>query len=441
MINSTFQIFSLNTNSARQIWLLAWPMILANISVPLLGFVDVAVIGHLPSPAFLAGTTLGSLVVMVLFWLLGFLRMSTTGLVAQAFGENNPKQETVVVMQGVFIALVLSVVILITQASVFNYFISLLSTESDLTESISAAQTYFAIRIWSTPISLINLVLTGYLIGKGQTKTVLYALLVCNLVNLIADIIMVPVLGLNVAGVAYASVLAEVTLFIFLMWRIYPQVAPNIQCNFSVFIGSQKLLSLNGLLFMRSVLLQLCLSFITIYATRYGEIAVATNAIVMQFFMFISFTMDGIAFALESLIGQHYAKSQKRKVILFIRTGLRLATFGTFIYCLVYWLCGEYIVYLLTNIETLQMELQSYYGWIILLPIVSYMSFILDGVFVGLAYSYKMFKSMLIAAITFFTVFYLARELGNHALWLAFCSFMLARGLSQWYMVKKSDFI
>jgi len=441
MINSTFQIFSLNTISARKIWLLAWPMILANISVPLLGFVDVAVIGHLPSPAFLAGTTLGSLVVMVLFWLLGFLRMSTTGLVAQAFGDNNAKQEAVVVMQGIFIALVLSSVILITQTSVFSYFISLLSTNTDLTDSIKAAQTYFSIRIWSAPISLINLVLTGYLIGKGQTKTVLYALLVCNLVNLIADIIMVPVLGLNVAGVAYASVLAEVTLFIFLLRHVYPQVAENIRFNLSVFIGSQQLLSLNGLLFMRSMLLQLCLSFITIYATRYGEVAVATNAIVMQFFMFISFTMDGIAFALESLIGQLYGKKQKHKVSLFIRTGLRLATFGALVYCLVYWLFGEYIVYLLTNIKTLQTELQSYYGWILLLPIVSYMSFILDGVFVGLAYSYKMFKSMLIAAVTFFTVFYLTRELGNHALWLAFCSFMLARGLSQLYMVKKNSFI
>jgi MATE family multidrug resistance protein len=441
MINSTFQIFSINTISARKIWLLAWPMILANISVPLLGFVDVAVIGHLPSPAFLAGTTLGSLVIMVLFWLLGFLRMSTTGLVAQALGDNNAKQEAIVVTQGVSIALVLSAIILLTQTSVFSYFISLLSAESDLTDSINAAQTYFSIRIWSAPISLINLVLTGYLIGKGQTKTVLYALFVCNLVNLIADIIMVPILGLNVAGVAYASVLAEVTLFIFLLSRVYPQIAQNIKFNIKVFVGSRQLLTLNGLLFVRSVLLQLCLSFITIYATRYGEIAVATNAIVMQFFMFISFTMDGIAFALESLIGQLYGKKQKRKVVLFIRTGLRLATLGALIYCLAYWLFGEYIVYLLTNIPRLQTELEGYYGWILLLPIVSYISFILDGVFVGLAYSYKMFKSMLIAAITFFVVFYLTRELGNHALWLAFCSFMLARGLSQLYMVKKSSFI
>lgn len=441
MINSTFQIFNVNTNSARKIWLLAWPMILANISVPLLGFVDVAVIGHLPSPAFLAGTTLGSLVVMVLFWLLGFLRMSTTGLVAQAFGENDAKQEAIVVIQGVFIALVLSTIILIIQSNVFSYFISLLSTNTDLTDAIQAAKTYFSIRIWSAPISLINLVLTGYLIGKGQTKTVLYALLVCNIVNLIADIIMVPILGLNVAGAAYASVLAEVTLFIFLARHVYPQIAPHIKFNLSVFIGSQKLVSLNGLLFMRSMLLQLCLSFITIYATRYGEVAVATNAIVMQFFMFISFTMDGIAFALESLIGQLYGKNQKRKVTLFIRTGLRLATFGALIYCLIYWLFGGYIVYLLTNIPSLQTELEGYYGWIFLLPLVSYMSFILDGVFVGLAYSYKMFKSMFIAAITFFSVFYLTRELGNHALWLAFCSFMLARGLSQLYMVKKNSFI
>lgn len=441
MIISTFQKFSLNTVSARKIWVLAWPMILANISVPLLGFVDVAVIGHLPSPAFLAGTTLGSLVVMVLFWLLGFLRMSTTGLVAQAFGNKDTQQEAVVVLQGVVIALLLSVVILVNQSSLFSYFISLLATDVDLTASINAATTYFSIRIWTAPISLINLVFTGFLIGKGQTKTVLYALLVCNSVNLIADIVLVPVLGFDVAGVAIASVLAECTLFIFLLCHVYPQISSYLRFNLSIVLGSKQLLSLNGLLFMRSILLQLCLSFITIYATRYGEVAVATNAIVMQFFMFISFTMDGIAFALESLIGQLYGKKQKLKVTLFIRTGLRLATFGALMYCLIYWLFGGYIVYLLTNIPSLQQALESYYIWIIMLPLVSYMSFILDGVFVGLAYSYKMFKSMLIAAITFFVVFYLTTDLGNHGLWFAFCGFMLARGLSQLYMVQKKNFI
>lgn len=441
MITSTFQKFSLNTISARKIWLLAWPMILANISVPLLGFVDVAVIGHLPSPAFLAGTTLGSLVIMVLFWLLGFLRMSTTGLVAQAFGDNNPQQEAVVVLQGVFIALLLSTVILLSQTTLFSYFISLLATDVDLSASIDAARTYFSIRIWSAPISLINLVLTGYLIGKGQTKVVLFALLVCNSVNLIADIVLVPILEMGVAGVASASVLAEISLFIFLLRNVLPQISHHVRFTLTVLANSKRLISLNSLLFLRSMLLQLCLSFITIYATKYGEIAVATNAIIMQFFMFISFTMDGIAFALESLIGQYYGKKQKRKVALFVRTGLRLATIGALLYSLAYWLFAEFIVSLLTNISSLQTALQNYYGWIVLLPLVSYLSFILDGVFVGLAYSFKMFKSMLIAAITFFVVFYFSQSLGNHSLWLAFSGFMLARGGSQWFMMKNKRFI
>lgn len=441
MITSTFQRFSLNTISARKIWLLAWPMILANISVPLLGFVDVAVIGHLPSPAFLAGTTLGSLVIMVLFWLLGFLRMSTTGLVAQAFGDNNPQQEAVVVIQGVFIALVLSTVILLSQTTLFSYFISLLATDVDLSASIDAARTYFSIRIWSAPISLINLVLTGYLIGKGQTKVVLYALLVCNSVNLIADIVLVPILEMGVAGVASASVLAEISLFVFLLTNVLPQISQHVRFTLTMLANSKRLLSLNGLLFLRSMLLQLCLSFITIYATKYGEIAVATNAIIMQFFMFISFTMDGIAFALESLIGQYYGKKQKRKVALFVRTGLRLATMGALLYSLAYWLFAEFIVSLLTNISSLQTSLQNYYGWIVLLPLVSYSSFILDGVFVGLAYSFKMFKSMLISAIAFFVVFYVSQSLGNHSLWLAFSGFMLARGVSQWFMMKNKRFI
>ncbi|NVK24910.1 MAG: MATE family efflux transporter [Gammaproteobacteria bacterium] len=407
-------------------------MILANISVPLLGFVDTAVVGHLAHPGFLAGTALGSLLVTVMFWLLGFLRMSTTGLVAQASDDEG--QQAYVIGQGLLWSCLLAVLILTFQSSLFSGLL-LLVDQSNLDTALVSAEQYFSIRVWIAPLALMNIVFAGFYIGRGLTKFVLYGVLLSNSINLVLDILFVPVWGLGVSGVAYATVAAEVGLFVYYGLGISRFL--NIkQCvaRFS-FMPDLQMVKLNTSLFFRSFLLQLCISFLTIYATRFGEVSVAINAILMQFFLFISFSLDGVAFALESLVGKAKGRNNINKLRLYIRTGVIMASGFAVFYIVFYWLLNAQIVALLTDLEQIKSQMDDYVIWIILFPLVSYISFVMDGIFVGLAWSRQMLTSMFIAACVFFMVFMLSKGLLNHGLWLAFSCFMFARGISQTYIL------
>lgn len=430
-----FKIWFGQTSTSAQIWQLAWPMILANISVPLLGFVDTAVIGHLPEAGYLAGTALGSLIVTVVFWLLGFLRMSTTGLIAQS--STSFEQQKQVVLQGLTWVLLLSTLILSFQTQLFELVSQLVqSSEMELTKA--SAQAYFDIRIWITPFALANLVLSGYLIGQGNTKLVLRAVISANIVNLIADLIFVPVLGWQVAGVAYASVLAELLMFAIYFGSVFGAIGYRSLLEWRPFNIEKAMLKLNSSLFARSFLLQLCLSFMTLYAVKYGAIAVAANAIIMQFFLFISFALDGIAFALESMVGKAYGKKQVNKMRHVVATGLILASGLALAYSLIYLLLNQPIIALLSSIEEIKLLLKEYQLWIVLFPLVSFLSFIMDGVFVGLAWSKKMLSSMFAAAFVFFAAFSLTTDMANQGLWLAFCLFMFTRGSVQLWQYKTS---
>ena len=433
---SLFQPKSGQFASYQKIWQLAWPMILANISVPLLGFVDTAVIGHLPDPSFLAGTALASLLITVSFWLCGFLRMSTTGLIAQALGRADPKQVSRIFAQGIGLAMALACLFLILQGPLFSLLPFFTSNTSELDTVLVHARTYFDIRIWAAPMTLVSLVLTGYLIAKGQTKRVLIAVIGCNLINLFADIILVPVLDFGVAGLASASLLAEASQLLILLsfnrsefksltwrWQWLTQ-------------GLTRLFQLNFVLFCRSALLQLCLSFMTLYASRYGQTAIAVNAILMQFFLFISFSMDGIAFALESLVGKRFGAGQLRPTLVLIRRGLELALTLALVYTLVYGLTFEIIISALTSIDKLQLALSDYLWCALLLPIMTFASFIYDGVFIGLGWVRQMRNSMALAAAVFFVVVLIAQLWGNMGLWFAFLCFMLSRGISQHVYLK-----
>lgn len=412
-------------------------MILANISVPLLGFVDTAVIGHLPDAGYLAGTALGSLIVTVLFWLLGFLRMSTTGLIAQA--STDPQQQRQVVLQGFTWVFFLSGGILLFQTQLFNL-ISQLVQSPELALTKQSAQVYFDIRIWVAPFALANLVLSGYLIGQGKTKLVLQAVISANILNLIADILFVPVLGWQVEGVAYASVLAELLMFAIYFISVFGVIGYKAWLKWRPYNIDKAMLKLNSSLFARSFLLQLCLSFMTLYAIKYGDVAVAANAILMQFFLFISFAMDGIAFALESMIGKAFGQKQRKKMQHIVTTGLILSTGLALVYSLAYLLLNQPIIAMLSNIEQIKSFLYDYQLWIVLFPLVSFLSFIMDGVFVGLAWSKRMLSSMFAAAIVFFVTFALTTDFANQGLWLAFCLFMFTRGSVQLWQYHNAQY-
>jgi MATE family multidrug resistance protein len=414
-------------------------MIIANISTPLLGFVDTAAIGHLGQTELLAGTALGSLIISLLIWLSGFLRMSITGVTAQALGNRNVNEATKLLVEGIQFALILGLFIIVFRSWFFTllqYFVS----HDGMGSSLAAAEQYFSIRVWSVPFVLISLVLSGYLIASGRTKSVLKYVVLSNLVNLVGDILFVVVFDFAVQGLAVASVIADIFLCVsyFLVVNQVTHFTNNSYWR-RLHISS-KLLSLSGHIFLRSAILQLCLAFMTIYASNYGPTAVAMNAILMQFFIFISFSLDGVAYAAESKVGYLIGKKQNRKLNLVILSAITTSGVWACFYTILYAVLGKEIFALLTASEELIVLSNSYYIWMIALPLVSFLSFIFDGIFIGLAWGKLMLKSMALAGVAFFGSFVMLNNLmENHSLWFAFSMFMIMRGLSQLWMYKRSN--
>ena len=416
----------------RQVLLLAIPMVLSNITVPLLGLVDAAVIGHLEHAWYLGGVALGSTMISVAFWLLGFLRMSTTGLTAQAFGANDPQKLVRVLLQGCLMALGFAVVFLLLHRFISNWIFSF----SDASEQVKFyGQQYFVIRAWSAPASLMNFVILGWLLGTQNSKAPMWMVIITNITNIALDILFVVGFGWKVQGAAAASVIADyagLSFGLLCIWKYWQ--ANQLPSLWSKVRGSSEGLSrfvkLNRDIFLRSLCLQAAFSFMTFQGAAFGDHTVAANAVLMSFLMMISYGMDGFAYAMEALVGKAIgAKSE---------TQLKAAMVGSAFWCVIictlltfvfaYW--GSALIHLISDIPQVREEANVYLPWLVAMPLSSLWCFLLDGIFIGATKGKEMRNSMVISTTAFFSMFYLFSQYGNHALWLAMLSFMIIRGLS-----------
>lgn len=415
-----------------QVLALALPMVLSNITVPLLGLVDAAVIGHLEHAWYLGGVALGSTMISVTFWLLGFLRMSTTGLTAQAHGAQNPQQLGRVLLQGSVIALGLAALFLLFHRPVAG----LIFHFSDASSEVKTyAEAYFYIRAWSAPAALLNFVLLGWLLGTQNARAPMWMVIITNLTNIVLDLLFVLGLGLKVEGAAIASVIADYAGLLFGLvcvvryWRQQQLPAP-----FS-FISSltkelSRLVALNRDIFLRSLCLQAVFSFMTFQGAALGDETVAANAVLMSFLMMISYGMDGFAYAMEAMVGKAIGAKDDRQ----LRTSMIGSTFWATMICLLLSLIflgfGSDLIRMITNIPSVQATAEIYLPWLVAMPLVAVWCFLLDGVFIGATKGKEMRNSMAISAVAFFVAYWLSASYGNHALWLAMLSFMALRGVT-----------
>ena len=416
----------------RQVLLLAIPMVLSNITVPLLGLVDAAVIGHLEHAWYLGGVALGSTMISVAFWLLGFLRMSTTGLTAQAFGANDPEKLVRVLLQGCLMALGFAVVFLLLHRFISNWIFSF----SDASEQVKFyGQQYFVIRAWSAPASLMNFVILGWLLGTQNSKAPMWMVIITNITNIALDILFVVGFGWKVQGAAAASVIADyagLSFGLLCIWKYWQ--ANQLPSLWSKIGGSSEGLSrfvkLNRDIFLRFLCLQAAFSFMTFQGAAFGDHTVAANAVLMSFLMMISYGMDGFAYAMEAMVGKAIgAKSE---------TQLKAAMVGSAFWCVIictlltfvfaYW--GSALIHLISDIPQVREEANVYLPWLVAMPLSSMWCFLLDGIFIGATKGKEMRNSMVISTTAFFSMFYLFSQYENHALWLAMLSFMIIRGLS-----------
>ena len=430
MLSNPFSLL-LNASLHRRVLLLAIPMVLSNITVPLLGLVDAAVIGHLEHAWFLGGVALGSTMISVTFWLLGFLRMSTTGLTAQAYGAQDKRQLALVFLQGSLMALGFAVLFLVFHSWLSDVVFSL-SSASEQVKHYGAQ--YFAIRAWSAPAALMNFVLLGWLLGTQNAKAPMWMVLITNVINIVLDVVFVMGFKWQVEGVALASVIADYSGCIFGLlcvaktWK--NRSLPNITSLYAEATQDlARFVRLNRDIFLRSLCLQATFSFMTFQGAAFGDDIVAANAVLMSFLMIISYGMDGFAYAMEAMVGKAMgAKSRLELVESLIGT-----FFWSFIICVmltvVFAIAGTSLIGLITSIETVQLQAQHFLPWLIAMPLVSMWCFLFDGIFIGATKGKEMRNSMFIATCCFFLIFSLSAGWGNHALWFAMISFMLMRGV------------
>ena len=429
---------SLLKTSDKALWRLALPMIFSNITVPLLGLVDTAVIGHLDSPVYLGGIAIGAMATSFLFMLLLFLRMSTTGLTAQAFGAKDPVRLGRALVQPLILALVAGLLIAVFRTPLIDLALHIVGGSEAVLEQ---ARRFLEIRWLSAPASLANLVLLGWLLGVQYVRAPVILLVVGNVLNIVLDLWLVMGLHMNVQGAALATVVAEYATFFIGLWmvkRVLVMRGVSLAILKNAWRGNmRKLLALNRDIMLRSLLLQLCFGAMTVLGARLGPEIVAVNAVLMTLLTFTAYALDGFAYAVEAHSGQAYGARQAGKLQEVWRAACRQSGLVALVFALIYALFGGQIVALLTSIPELRELARHYIFWQVVLPVVGVWCYLLDGMFIGATRGAEMRNSMAVAAAGFGLTLLTVPYLGNQGLWLALAVFLALRGLSLWVIWRR----
>jgi MATE family multidrug resistance protein len=417
------------------VWRIALPMILSNISVPLLGMVDTGVTGHLEDAAYLGAVAVGATIFGFLYTGVNFLRMGTTGIAAQRYGADDAEGLRTSLGQAVIVALAIACLLLLLQRPIGTFALALLGADPAITDY---AREYFSIRIWSAPATLANYALIGWFIGLQNARIPLLIVIVTNTVNIVLDLAFVVGLGMTVDGVALASVIAEfsgLAVGLALAARELGRRGGAWDMRQLITIGAYRaFLSINVHLFVRTMTLMFTFAFVTAQGARLGSLMLAANAILMNLQNLLSFALDGFAHAAEALVGKATGSGSREALQNAVRITLRWSLYVSVGFCVLFATGGPLFVNLLTDLPAVQETTLRYLPWMIASPLVSVWSFLYDGVFVGATRAREMRDIMLASTfIVFLPAWYLLQFLGNDGLWLAFLLFMASRGLGMHY--------
>lgn len=427
----------------KQILRLAIPNIISNLSVPLLGIVDTAVIGHLNEIYYLGALAVGSTIFNFIFWGFGFLRMGTTGLTAQAYGANDKVSLIGILYRVQFMAIIISVILIALQTIILDVSFKLIESSMEVE---LYARTYYKIRIYAAPATLALYGLNGWFLGMQNARIPMYLTILLNFLNILLNLYFVVVLDLNVTGVAYGTLISSyITLlagFGFLLYHYKDyliRVSKELLLQLSAY---KKLFEVNADIFIRTVCLIFSFTFFTAVSSSFGDLTLAANTILLQFWMIASYGIDGFAYSAESLVGKYIgagdSDSLKKAVKYTMIWGISLGLLGS----LIYLLFNNQMLNIFTDKEQVIITAKSFIIWTILAPVVSSVCYVWDGVFIGATSTASMRNSMLIATIlVFLPTYYLGRLINaEHAIWAALLLFMISRGLVLTFLSRKSIF-
>jgi multidrug resistance protein, MATE family len=423
---------SMNRETHLRVWHIAGPIIISNISVPMLGAVDTAVMGHLPDAKYLGGVAIGAMVFTFIYWGFGFLRMGTGGLTAQAFGAKDSDEVRACLARAAVIGIPAALILILLQVPIASLAFSIVNASGEVE---ALAEEYFFVRIWGAPATLMNFALLGWFIGVQNTKAALIHQLALNGVNIVLDLVFVLGFDWGVSGVAAATAIADaVAVMIGIMLAL-----PVLRRLGGAFVREKILeteklrrtIALNVDIFIRTICLVSAFAYFTAQGAAFGNVVLAANAVLLNFQTFMAHALDGLAHAAEALgggaIGARDRKTFRDAVRVSMFWGVVVAIGFTAVYLIV----GPLIIDGLTGIEEVRETAREFLPWTIAMPLVAVFPFVFDGVFLGGTRGATM-RNAMIASLGIYIAccYFLVPAWGNHGLWASLMVFMGARGLT-----------
>ena len=438
--NQSFKMIAQTPNIInKRILQIAVPSIISNITVPLLGLIDVTIVGHLGAAAYIGAIAVGGMLFNIIYWIFGFLRMGTSGMTSQAYGKHDLDEVARLLLRSVGVGLLIAIILVALQYPIRKLaFTFIQSTE----EVERLATLYFRICIWGAPAMLGLYGFAGWFIGMQNSRFPMYIAITQNIVNIAASLCFVYLFHMKVAGVAWGTLTAQYAGFLMalLLWRRYYGGLKKHVAWHEVLKKEAMLrfFQVNRDIFLRTLCLVIVTLFFTSAGAAQGEIVLAVNTLLMQLFTLFSYIMDGFAYSGDALVGKYVGANNRLALYRTVRQlfiwGVGLSTGFT----LLYFFGGKSFLGLLTNETSVIREAGNYFYWVLAIPLTGFAAFLWDGIFIGATATRQMFYSMLVASGSFFLVYYSLHEwMGNHALWLAFIVYLSLRGIMQATLSRK----
>lgn len=427
--------------TSQRILHIAIPSIISNITVPLLGLIDVTIVGHLGSASYIGAIAVGGMLFNMIYWIFGFLRMGTSGLTAQAYGAHDLKEVTRILLRSTGISLMLALVLLILQYPIRLIAFELIDTSAEVQQ---LATLYFHICIWGAPATLGLYSFSGWFIGMQNSRFPMFIAITQNIVNIVASLLFVFVFGMKVEGVALGTLIAQYAgLFMaYLLWLRYYRPLRKYISRKQLFThdAMKRLFQVNRDIFLRTLCLVAVTVFFTSTGAAFGDVVLAVNTLLMQLFTLFSYIMDGFAYAGEALTGKYIGAGNRQELQRTIRHLFGWGIALSLAFTLLYGIGGKEFLGLLTNEQSVISASGDYFYWVLAIPLAGFAAFLLDGICIGATSTHIMLKAMVVASGSFFLIYYsLHNVLHNHALWLGFIVYLALRGIMQALLLNSSS--
>lgn len=427
--------------TSQRILHIAIPSIISNITVPLLGLIDITIVGHLGSASYIGAIAVGGMLFNMIYWVFGFLRMGTSGLTAQAYGAHDLKEVTRILLRSTGISLMLALALLILQYPIRLIAFELIDTSAEVQQ---LATLYFHICIWGAPATLGLYSFSGWFIGMQNSRFPMFIAITQNIVNIVASLLFVFVFGMKVEGVALGTLIAQYAgLFMaYLLWLRYYRPLRKYISRKQLFThdAMKRLFQVNRDIFLRTLCLVAVTVFFTSTGAAFGDVVLAVNTLLMQLFTLFSYIMDGFAYAGEALTGKYIGAGNRQELQRTIRHLFGWGIALSLAFTLLYGIGGKEFLGLLTNEQSVISASGDYFYWVLAIPLAGFAAFLLDGICIGATSTHIMLKAMVVASGSFFLIYYsLHNVLHNHALWLGFIVYLALRGIMQALLLNSSS--